>query len=195
MADLEERLRRLRGGAAATEPLPSDAEMLARVQQVVPRAGGRGAVVEGCHAVGEPAVGVGADHSRSRLLLVQHPSVRARARLRAQVGAGGHPAPVLCLRAFSVWARPRPGAGPVLCLRAAAAGAGPPMSCSIRDVEVGAPSGTLEQRNRAIANKAREDQLNELVRMKRAALSRAVETGGAIPNEDGPEKPATNSWD
>lgn len=52
---------------------------------------------------------------------------------------------------------------------------------------------TLEQRNRAIANKAREDQLNELIKVKRAALSRAVANGEALPlNKD---EPATASWD
>ena len=54
---------------------------------------------------------------------------------------------------------------------------------------------TLEQRNRAIASKARDDQLAELVKMKRAALNRAVENGEAVENGDEPSKQAVSSWD
>ena len=39
---------------------------------------------------------------------------------------------------------------------------------------------TLEERNRAIAHKTREDQLNELVRMKREMLNRSLEDGDDV---------------
>ena len=63
---------------------------------------------------------------------------------------------------------------------------------------------TLEERNRAIANKAREDQLNELVRMKREMLNRAIDNGETVhppPNAATaaaavqPAGKVTESWD
>lgn len=59
---------------------------------------------------------------------------------------------------------------------------------------------TLEERNRAISTKSREDQLNELVKMKREMLNRAVEqdaplekNGMAVKAQ--PAAAVTESWD
>ena len=53
---------------------------------------------------------------------------------------------------------------------------------------------TLEDRNKAIASKAREDQLNELVKMKREMLNRALDNGETTAKRE-PAGPATDSWD
>ena len=55
---------------------------------------------------------------------------------------------------------------------------------------------TLEQRNRDIARKARDDQLAELVNLKRAALNRAVENGEAVDvGDEGSKQSGVSSWD
>lgn len=63
---------------------------------------------------------------------------------------------------------------------------------------------TLEDRNRAIVSKSREEQLNELVRMKREMLSRAADSdepiarpmdAAAAAEATQPTATATDSWD
>lgn len=61
---------------------------------------------------------------------------------------------------------------------------------------------TLEERNRAIALRARDEQLNELVRLKREMLSRAAEQNGPMPPNGTSAATAepeanvtTDSWD
>ena len=52
----------------------------------------------------------------------------------------------------------------------------------------------VEERNKALATKAREDQLAELVKLKREMLNRSVESGEAVASEE-PKKVGPDSWD